>query len=547
MVYPVYFLKINDTTPSRGYWDMSLLEDMLQRKVWEPVSDIYFGLKDIDIHDKPNDDFAIVVIPAKYAGDSINAINKLLARLRSCIVMLVSDEDNNFPIDKLKHPRMVVYIQYPHEQALPFAHRVLPVGYPSGTPSMLKEHDYNNKKGWFFSGQVTNQSRKEMLSVLKDLDNGLFFQSDRFAGGLKRTDYLEKTTRARVIPCPDGAIVPESFRLYEALEAHCMPIVCGRPSYWEYIFGGAPPFPILPEWNGLPDTIRFHIDVYPNTTNRVIAWYLKKKRHWVYDLHEDIAYLTGKKMQSEENITVLIPTSPIKSHPDTSILETTVRSIRERLPESEIIIMFDGVREEQADRTASYQEYIRRVLVLCSKEWHNVLPLVFDKHTHQVGMAREALKLVKTPVIMYVEHDAPLCEYIPFEKIVTMILEKQAKMVRLHHEAIILDDHKHMMLDKKPIEIDGELFMRTAQWSQRPHLASTDFYRSMLESCFTPGAKSMIEDGVHGKLWEAYRNRGLAGWYEWKVWMYTPPGDMKRSLHLDARGADSKFEDTFKY
>jgi hypothetical protein len=32
------------------------------------------------------------------------------------------------------------------------------------------------------------------------------------------------------------------------------------------------------------------------------------------------------------------------------------------------------------------------------------------------------------------------------------------------------------------------------------------------------------------------------GWYNWRLWIYTPEGNIKRSYHLDGRGGDPKFE-----
>jgi hypothetical protein len=78
--------------------------------------------------------------------------------------------------------------------------------------------------------------------------------------------------------------------------------------------------------------------------------------------------------------------------------------------------------------------------------------------------------------------------------------------------------------------------LRTAQYSQRPHLASTDLYRRMLTDCFSPQSKAFIEDRMHSVVYEAYRLRGKAGWNDWKLWLYAPAGDMKRSYHTDGRG-----------
>ena len=62
------------------------------------------------------------------------------------------------------------------------------------------------------------------------------------------------------------------------------------------------------------------------------------------------------------NITAVIPVSPIKSHPEIGILTETLDSIRHHLPDAEMIVTFDGVREEQEDRRGDYEEATRRTL-----------------------------------------------------------------------------------------------------------------------------------------------------------------------------------------
>jgi hypothetical protein len=297
--------------------------------------------------------------------------------------------------------------------------------------------------------------------------------------------------------------------------------------------------------------IQFHCDVYPRTNNRVFAWWQKYKRNFAYAIEDDLRYLTQQDFPAsslKDKITVLIPTSPIISHPDTSILEETISTVRSKLPDCEIIIMFDGVRAEQAHRGANYEEYIRRVLWKCNFEWDNVMPIVFDQHNHQVKMTREVLKMVRTPLILFVEHDTPITPDCGFEweGMIGAIEQDRAKMIRFHFESHILDEHQHLMIGEKQL-VNGVPMVPTSQWSQRPHLASTDFYRNILDRYFTPGALSMIEDGIHGRVQEAWQSRGLAGWNEFKCWIYSPDGNIKRSYHTDGRGRDSKFDDSFIY
>ena len=43
------------------------------------------------------------------------------------------------------------------------------------------------------------------------------------------------------------------------------------------------------------------------------------------------------------SITIIVPVSPIASHPDTAILAETIESIRYHHPTAEIFLTFDGV------------------------------------------------------------------------------------------------------------------------------------------------------------------------------------------------------------
>ena len=56
---------------------------------------------------------------------------------------------------------------------------------------------------------------------------------------------------------------------------------------------------------------------------------------------------------------MIVTTSPVPSHPSTSDIEHTIGSIREHLPTAEIVIVADGVRQEQQDRRKTYEHYLR--------------------------------------------------------------------------------------------------------------------------------------------------------------------------------------------
>lgn len=239
-----------------------------------------------------------------------------------------------------------------------------------------------------------------------------------------------------------------------------------------------------------------------------------------------------------DEITVVIPTSVLPSHPSLEIIEETLATIRVHLPTSEIILQIDGLRDEQADRKADYDEYKTRILWNClhHPDYKNILPVVFDKHSHQSTMMRETIDLIKTPLILYVEGDAPLTPdmSIDWQKCIDFIINGEANTIRFHHEGVIPREHEGLMLGEK----DG--FMRTVQWSQRPHLSSVLYYAQ----CVLPTLKKdyFIEDTYHGTVMNDWHDYGKIGWNKHRLWIYYPnPDNIKRSYHLDGRNGHRKY------
>jgi len=299
------------------------------------------------------------------------------------------------------------------------------------------------------------------------------------------------------------------------------------------------PLTVLDTWENVNDYISNFSERYPILNNQVFAWWQLAKRNLKHRIMHDI----GVK---PEHTTVIIPTSPIKSHPDTSMIEQTIHDIRAKL-DSEILIMIDGVREEQSYLIPQYNEYIRRLLWKCNHEWKNVVPVLFSSHHHQAAMARETMPLVDTPTILYVEHDAPLTPDMDYDwnGIFNLVESGKFNVIRFHFEAHIPEVHKYLMLDKSVDVVDGVPLIRTAQWSQRPHVASSDYYRMILNTYFTPESRTMIEDKMHGIVIDDYNKAGRVGWNLHRIAIYAPGDNIKRSYHLDGRGTEAKYDMKF--
>jgi hypothetical protein len=240
----------------------------------------------------------------------------------------------------------------------------------------------------------------------------------------------------------------------------------------------------------------------------------------------------------KNDVTIILATSIIPDHPSTEMIEETIKTIRFHFPDNEIIMQIDGLRMEQQHRKADYDEYKNRILWKCLHEYKNILPIVFDKHSHQTTMMRQTINLIQTSLMLYVEGDAPLVidEPIDWQKCLDLIEYEKANTIRFHFESVIPEPHKHLMFGLE----DG--FMKTAQWSQRPHLSRASYYRKVILPPLED--KTFIEDATHGIIQDdmiPYGNFSNSGWNKHKLWIYHPEGGIKRSYHLDGRQGTRKF------
>ncbi len=228
--------------------------------------------------------------------------------------------------------------------------------------------------------------------------------------------------------------------------------------------------------------------------------------------------------------------------------------MRRHLPDAPIIIMADGVRPEQAEYEERYQQYLRDLATLAPK-WKPILLSLFTEFQHQAAMTRETLKQVKTPLILFQEHDTMFIEQqtdgsrcpIDFPGICRVVRSGALHVVgfHCHWEPWILRGHEHMMLDVKRHYIDGVPFVRTWQFSARPHVASTDFYRMLLNGYFTKDCRTFIEDRIYDVIASSRKTLGEEGWHLWKLAYYAPHGSIRRTWTDNGRAGDKKFESVY--
>lgn len=217
--------------------------------------------------------------------------------------------------------------------------------------------------------------------------------------------------------------------------------------------------------------------------------------------------------------------------------------------------MADGVHESLAHRAKDYEEYLKRIEEnAISKKYGECNVAVFDSHTHQATMTACVLKAaVKTPLIMFCEHDTSPIGDIPFNYICEIVRTKaDINYIRFNIFEKIPAEHEYLMLGvsrEAVLFYQGETqhsvitiptgfpLRHTIQWSQRPHIAKTNWYKDILYTYFPKGKRTMIEDVMHGVVISAYEELGFD---KFGLYIYTPEGNQLRSYHSDGRQSDEK-------
>lgn len=557
---PVLWVSRHENILARGYADEGLLDDLLSGTLWQPPGGLRFTHMEAVGEAWPDLDGegAVVILPARH-HDSPPDVSWFLERLDTLpwsLVILAGDEEWAFPWRQVvETPTRRVWTMQPipgHEELS----GMLPGGWSPGTRrSFARYADRADTRplGWFFAGQVTHDRREACAEVMRTMAGGELIETDGYMRGIPVEEYREKMAGAKVVPCPSGPYTVDTNRPLEAMEVGAVPIVdLLKPrepqfDYWKLLFGEVP-FPKTAHWEDLPGEVAKIESAWPRAGTEVHAWWQQWKRHLAHRMFGQIEDLAGSRHgeRPDDLITVIVTTSPTPQHPATTDIEETIESIRRQLPEAEIIVVADGVHPGDVDRRDDYETYLRRLCWLTNFRWRNVVPLLMPRWVHQANATRAALDMVTTPLVLFVEHDTPLCGDIDWPGLCGLVRSGTANAVRLHIFHEVLAEHEHLMLDAETQWINGVPVRRTAQWWQRPHLASATFYRQMIMPLFPERSRTYVEDLVYGLLESAWRDRGEEGWEPWKLWVYTPEGDMTRSRHLDSRDGAEKYPVSFR-
>jgi hypothetical protein len=116
--------------------------------------------------------------------------------------------------------------------------KCLPIGFKSG---LLNKKKNNREYKWSFVGTPHKSSRHDLLFQFSEIKPFFCHKTNKFDEKIISVDEMSNVlSSSQFMPCPNGFVHPETYRLYEALECECIPIVENTYKYYDRLFPNNP-------------------------------------------------------------------------------------------------------------------------------------------------------------------------------------------------------------------------------------------------------------------------------------------------------------------
>ena len=117
----------------------------------------------------------------------------------------------------------------------------IPIGYKSGP--ITSDIEINNRKyNWNFLGTVHGASRYDLIFQNKNIEPNYINITKKFGGqnSLSAAEYYKIMANTKFVLVSHGYFHPETYRLYEALESGCIPIIENPHNFFDIFLPNNP-------------------------------------------------------------------------------------------------------------------------------------------------------------------------------------------------------------------------------------------------------------------------------------------------------------------
>ena len=193
-----------------------------------------------------------------------------------------------------------------------------------------------------------------------------------------------------------------------------------------------------------------------------------------------------------DDVTLIFITSPIPSHPDASLMETCIESMKStKYNFYETVISYDCPKGPNKDYN-KYKNYVK-------KKYPKFTHLERKTHGHFIGTLNNALRYCKTKYFLLVQHDVKLVggEF-PIKKILKCKFDWN--IIFTHHKKNGLTEPTHWFpIIKKTRKPVPSFLLKTFGWSERIFIADTKFLRDKIDEIEHEKKSSKFVESVFHK------------------------------------------------
>lgn len=235
-IYKTY----DDKKRSALFGEQMMLYTLLQGKVDFDFTGDLDGIRGAIINIRAFDN-------EKYAEE----INEDISKLDWCIIIFTGNEHGTKLHTKIKHPNCKIWLQTP--QIGNVADYFIGFGWPTDEILKFSNQSESNTRiyDFSFSGNVNNYYRRNCVDALGKLEHSVSNTTGGFGMGLPYNEYLGLLANTKFAVCPSAISTPDSFRIYEALEMGCVPVLDrAGAELFTYIWGKNPLVNIV-DWQNL--------------------------------------------------------------------------------------------------------------------------------------------------------------------------------------------------------------------------------------------------------------------------------------------------------
>jgi hypothetical protein len=262
----------------KDQWDQNMLDLLFANELYDT------GLTFKRVEGYPVADGCILIIPGRYWHHRTNEISECVAKYTWVLAIRVGDEEDLFEPDRVFHRNIKWWVQSPKPGHDYGDARLLGVGFP---PHFNVLWPTERAISVFLSAQNTHRRRHECFDALQNVTvSKLVKETSGFTQGMDKKRYTEMMCSTKVAPAPSGPVTADNFRLFEALEAHSIPIADDK-DFWLTVFPDAP-FPIVDNYDQLAGYINDQLDAWPRNSNHITVWWMHQKRNLTTWLKQDL-------------------------------------------------------------------------------------------------------------------------------------------------------------------------------------------------------------------------------------------------------------------